>query len=110
VKDGVRYGNQAGRLAYQNFGKASGKSDNLYEAQDQARPCVIMAVGNLLLLSTCCHDITQAKRLKNEAASRPELYQVCVDVGNWTHRATAWITVTSAGHKSIGVSDIGPFK
>lgn len=45
----------------------------------------------------------QAKRLKVEAASRPGLKQLYVNVGQWTHRATAWITIKAAGHKSLGV-------
>lgn len=50
------------------------------------------------------HTHAQAKRLKNEAATRPGLKQLYVNVGQWTHRATAWITISAAGHKSLGVS------
>jgi hypothetical protein len=55
------------------------------------------------LTASTLHDDTQAKRLKNEAATRPGLKQLYVNVGQWTHRATAWITISAAGHKSLGV-------
>lgn len=48
--------------------------------------------------------LPQAKRLKYEAAQRPNLYNSCVFVGQVTHKATAWINIASAGHKTMGVS------
>jgi hypothetical protein len=47
-----------------------------------------------------------AKRLKIEATKRPTLKNLYVTVGQWTHQASAWITISSAGHKSLGVKEL----
>jgi len=47
-----------------------------------------------------------AKRMKVEATERPGLKKFYVTVGQWTHQASAWITISSAGHKSLGVKEL----
>ncbi len=57
-----------------------------------------------LMIKTLAKPV--AKRMKNEAATRPALHRLYVQVGQWTHQATAWITISAAGHKALGVKEL----